>query len=102
MIVIGSFLFIQCRENNNTINLRTALKSIRRIFVGEWARNTPTMVGQGGADPPTPLGKGFTDPRSCRFPTDPYFIKRSIAEVSCPCLALFKGSPKTWRCLTGY
>lgn len=73
MIVIGSFLFIQRRQDNmDTINLLSALKNIHRIFVGEWARNTPTMVGQGGADPPTPLGKGFTDPRSCRFPTDPY------------------------------
>ena len=28
----------------DTINLLFALKNIRRIFVGQWARNTPTMV----------------------------------------------------------
>jgi hypothetical protein len=47
-------------------------------------------------------GYVFTNTRGICTLYTVYFIKRSIAEISCPCLALFKGSPKTWRCLTGY
>lgn len=63
MIVIGSFLFIQRRQDNiDTINLLSALKNIRRIFVGEWARNTPTMVDPVGYDPTALSLQGIHSP----------------------------------------